>query len=162
MSMFGVFCGTSWKDPVSIECRTMKSAGRLVIAFMVFLIQSSIGMAICDCPATRNTSVLVQVKTACPMGMKTCCPCCKPFLKQTATHPSKCQTQCTIKAPSVGEPAILLAITPSMTAAILPDQTPVVASSATDAELPVPQYLAIPRVRPPNPRLHGLRAPPAR
>ncbi|MDR3690788.1 MAG: hypothetical protein P4L46_15530 [Fimbriimonas sp.] len=66
------------------------------------------------------------------------------------------------KAPAVDHPANLLDRVPPIHFAILPTSS--LGSSAVgpiSAPTASP-HLAIQRIRPPNPRLNGLRAPPAR
>ena len=145
-----------------ISIDAMQSATRLMIAFLVLLFQSSIGLAVCGCPTAPIAKSAAHSKLACPMGMKTCCPCCKTSGRQMATRAQKCEPTCAVKTPTSPDQATLTAFAPTFQFAILPESVLVVADVKHNTELPVSQNLTVLRIRPPNPRSHRLRAPPAR
>ncbi|MFI5385057.1 MAG: hypothetical protein ACHQ50_02960 [Fimbriimonadales bacterium] len=133
--------------------------GRLFLATLVFLAQVSFGQAVCVCPPAPIVAV-EQADSVCPMKVKTGCPCC--FVKK---HPSRVAIgspqKCQIGA-AKSLPAKLEAVVPLVDIPALPLALSSLTSGVRNEESPVRPHLVVPRIRPPNPRLHGLRAPPAR
>ena len=135
---------------------------RLVVALAVFLTQSSIGLAFCACPAEVPAPVTQKATQSCPMGMKTCCACCKTQAKKPSPGKAPAPKKCEAKASESGQNATLTAALLSFDEVILTESHLLCPVLTGHRELPVPQHLVVPRTRPPNPRLHGLRAPPTR
>jgi hypothetical protein len=133
-----------------------------MVAFMVLLIQSSIGSAICGCPTQATRTVQAKVMPTCHMLAKSCCACCRPSSTGPAIQTKSCSTNCGITASWVGETPTLPGFVPQVVCAILPEPLPVVDRFQAGSAVPVSRHLTVPRIRPPNARQHGLRAPPAR
>jgi len=147
---------------VSLSNTAMKSVGRLLIAFMVFLIQSSIGLAIGGCPNDAVFANNQTSKLACPMGMKSCCACCKHSKNSAGLAAGRCESTCTVKTVSIDQPATLISSLQTATHTVLPRTVEIPTPSLGVVDLPIHRLQSAPRIRPPNSRLHGLRAPPAR
>lgn len=139
----------------------MQQIIRLVIAFAVFFAQSSIGLAVGVCPPELHQTSIAQESIACPMGMKTCCACCKAPSGKAQTLRGKALARCSFAATNGKQTVALAGYVQAPLVAILAE--PRLTFPPTSVEgLALDSHLAVPRIRPPNPSLHGLRAPPTR
>ena len=144
------------------QVESMRFAVRWMIALVVLMTQSLIGSAIGACPATSQVGTSNKVSQNCPMGMKECCRCCKAPAKSHTLHPVKEQPNCSIRVAAPSHPAVIAAPAAAPLVAILPQLKLDLSGLSGIRELPAPHHLTVPRIRPPNPSEHGLRAPPVR
>lgn len=132
---------------------------RLILASLFCLAQLSLGAGLCLCPAVPQPPV--DQKAQCPMHKaRPCVCCCKLSGSGPATGmrgENHCQTGAVKDLAGVSQATIPVSEVPALPAAL-----PAVQFDSHTGEYPVPAYLIVPRIRPPNPSLHGLRAPPAR
>ena len=135
---------------------------RALIALLVLFTQSTIGAVVNDCVSGSVPKPFQKSVAKCPMGMKTCCVCCPTQAKSKPSSQSKCPTKCIAKAQTSQSPVALRTVSEIQTVGILVDQETLNFSRQVGGSPSEPQHLAIPRIRPPDPRQHGLRAPPSR
>src|SRR5580658_9961526 len=136
----------------------MLALGRVLVAFIVLLVQSADGLAMCACPTAAPSMGSSKAPTTCPMGMKTCCACCLKGPRATPVKQTRCPAGCKITTASPAHPATIHYVATNFDFAILPEQRSVIAPIRLEGSQATPLHLAVPRIRPPNARQHGLRA----
>lgn len=139
----------------------MNVVGRLLIATVLLISNLSWAAVACACPPISKAVPQSAAVSTCPMSGEKNCACClksKPALNGELEGPSaKCQI--TTSHASSDTISVLVAAVelPMVLAPIAIAPTPMEAI----IETATPQHLVVHRIRPPDPGLHGLRAPPA-
>lgn len=138
--------------------------GKLIVATVVLLAQTSLGRVFCACPPATPVPVSSKVGPTCRMSMQPGCTCCEGGAKtqvKAKTVKNSDSGKCQVKAEKKQD-AKQIASSPDVPSpAALPIQTAAILLAAV-IEVPVQTHLVVPRIRPPDPGLHGLRAPPTR
>jgi hypothetical protein len=143
----------------------VRIVGRLLLATVLMLVQMGFGLAACACPEDA-AAPLIKAAATCPMMKKggVVCKCCCPSAvdKASANSIGAASQKCVVEVAKnpVGLKPALATCAPEI---LLDSPAPVsVIALVSFTELPVLPHMVVPRIRPPDPASHGLRAPPAR
>jgi hypothetical protein len=137
--------------------------GRLILAATVLLAQLSLGQMACNCHPAPAPPTVAAVAAPCPMTQKIGCKCCAPESPDSAglTASQLPQAKCQIVA-GADKPLASLASIPSVETPAILAIAHVIMPLATNLVTNEKATLVVPRIRPPNFGVHGLRAPPTR
>ncbi len=134
----------------------MATAARFLIAIAMLVSQVSYAI-VCGCPETPLPKAVAQAK--CSMSQQPNCACC---CKKASGHEATVRSLGRCQIRSVGSvPTVKHTPTPGEHPAAAVEPAKVFQVPHSVAVEQVDAQLIVPRIRPPNPRLHGLRAPPA-
>ena len=128
----------------------------------LMLSQSVIGTALCSCIPTAHAIEHNASMAPCPMGMKTCCACCKSGKEHSSQVTLKSASACLFQVSGVTDLLVNASWLTTFTPAFLQPELVVPVTARASDRLPISVHLSIPRIRPPDPNSHGLRAPPTR
>ena len=141
----------------------MKVIGRLILAATVLLAQLSLGQTVCVCRITPAPVAVAPISAPCPMTQKIGCKCCAPessdseVVTAAQVPAAKCQLAVNRDKPAASLASIPLVEIPAILTFFL-----VAVPGAHSLGLDEKSTMIVPRIRPPNLGIHGLRAPPSR
>ncbi|MBS1713007.1 MAG: hypothetical protein JST30_01585 [Armatimonadetes bacterium] len=140
--------------------------GKLFLAVAVLVSQTGTGLLTCVCPEAPQKLPAAPTKV-CPVTMAPGCACCaeapanNPAAKDTGAKLSMKAPECKVAANDNHQALKAVQSTAEVEApaALSPAASPL---PSVPLAAPVPSiHLIVPRIRPPDERAHGLRAPPA-
>ncbi|HVT14254.1 MAG TPA: hypothetical protein VHE55_18470 [Fimbriimonadaceae bacterium] len=135
---------------------------RLLLAFFVLIAQTSFAQVLCACATPPETAPAMTTASACPMQVKKGCACCCAATPGRASRWSvQSSGKCRLTVGKAAPVSPLAAISQFEMPAIAPEELPAIAPLPVRPDF-APIHLVVPRIRPPDPAIHGLRAPPAR
>lgn len=139
----------------------MKFFGRLMLVTVLLMAQMSWASVACGCKPLRPP-LSVKPTSVCKMSGKADCACCLKGSPGQDQGKVGAADRCEVQAANAqAPPPAALAFSPVCVDFAIPHRI-VISSGYVAAEHVTPQHLVVFRIRPPDPKLHGLRAPPTR